>query len=153
MQQTAQGSAASRRALRLTFAYEGREIRLTGVQALEKQVRPSAPLREPADEKPRSGFWVELQTSDGKPLYRQEMNNPVRFHAEVTDGKRGFTNQPIAEPRGVFFVIVPEVPEAEQVVVFSSPLGPEARPAAAEPVARFPLREKRGPGADQRGRR
>ena len=149
VQPTNQQAVAPRRALRLTFAYEGGEIRLTDVRDLEKQVRPSAPLPDREDDKGRAGFWVELQTGDGKPLYRQVMNNPVRFHAEVPDGKGGFTNRPIPQPRGVFFVIVPELPDADQVVIFSSPLGPEAKPAAAAPVARFPLRRKGGPGAGQ----
>ena len=153
MQSTTQGSAAPRRAWRLTFEYEGREIRLADVRGLEKQVGPSAPLGEKAEGKSaRAGFWVELQSAAGEPLYRHVMNNPVRFHAEVSDGKGGFTNRPVAQPRGVFFVIVPEMTGAEQVVIFSSPLGPEAKPAPAEPIARFPLRQK-GPGAARGGRR
>jgi hypothetical protein len=139
-----QKTVAPRRAWRLTFAYEGREIRMTDVRSLEKLVRPPA-LHDFGGGKARAGFWVELQTADGRPLHRHVMNNPVRFHAEVPDGKGGFTNRPIPKPHGVFFVIVPEMPDAEQVVIFSSPLGPEARLAPAEPVAKFPLRHKGGP--------
>jgi hypothetical protein len=111
MQNAAQGPGTERRALRLIFAYEGSEIRLTDVLALDKATRPSDPIQEKGD-RPRSGFWIELHGTGGRALYRQVMDNPVRFHAEVPDGKGGFTNRPIANPRGTFFVLVPDLADA-----------------------------------------
>jgi hypothetical protein len=152
------------RALRLTFSYEGARISLVDRQVVDRPTQPSAPLLEPRprdagqsgagagseraaeqERKPRgqSGFWIELHGRQGRALYRLVMSNPIAFRAEVPDEGGGFTNVTVENPRGQFFVLVPNLPDAESVVVFSSPLGPEARPGPAEPVARFPLRTRK----------
>lgn len=150
------------RALRLTFSFEGAKIDLVDQQPTEKLVQPSAPLMErgkgddkgsrgqagrepsPADARKsaQSGFWVEVHARGGRALYRHIMSNPIQFRAEAPGEGGGFTNVTVPNPRGVFFVVVPDLPEAESVVIYSSPLGPDAKPAAAEPVARFPLRPR-----------
>jgi hypothetical protein len=147
------------RALRLTFSYEGAKISLIDQQVVDRPTQPSAPLlqeqrpraagKEPEgaepDRRPRgqSGFWVELHGRRGGALYRLVMSNPIAFRAEVPGEGGGFTNVTIENPRGQFFVLVPNLAEAESVVIFSSPLGPDARPGPAEPVARFPLRARK----------
>jgi hypothetical protein len=151
------------RALRLTFTYEGAKIDLANRQVVDRPTQPSAPLLEPRpreadkeqaatgqsgpeqERKPRgqSGFWIELHGRQGRALYRLVMSNPIAFRAEVADEGGGFTSVTIDNPRGQFFVLVPNLPEAESVVIFSSPLGPDARPGPAEPVARFPLRARK----------
>lgn len=140
MENASLGSGPLRKALRLTFTYEGTSLHLDKIQRLEKQVRPTAPLRRKGKEQAESGFWVELQTRNGQPLYRQVLSNPVRLHAEVPDDAGGFTNLLLRQPRGVFFAIVPELDEASQVVVYSSELAPDAKPGPARPIGTFPLR-------------
>lgn len=131
-------------AMKLIFSYEGDKIRLVDRQVIDKPTQPSAPiLKQGKDQQAQSGFWVELHGSRDKPLYRLVMSNPIRFHAEVPDGEGGFTNIPQSKPSGVFFVVVPNLPETERVVIFSSPLGPEAKPGPAEPIARFSLRNRK----------
>lgn len=146
------------RALRLTFSYEGARISLVDRQAVDRPTQPSAPLLQQtpreteqaapgadSERQPRgqSGFWIELHGRQGRALYRLVMSNPIAFRAEAPDEGGGFTNVTVENPRGQFFVLVPNLPDAESVVVFSSPLGPEARPGPAEPVARFPLRTRK----------
>jgi hypothetical protein len=142
--QTEQSTSAKKgTAMRLTFAYEGADIRLIDRQIVDKPTQPSAPLLERGkDQQAQSGFWVELQGRRDKPLYRLVMSNPIRFHAEVPDDEGGFTNVPRPKPSGTFFVVVPRLPEAQSIVLFSSTLGPEAKPDPAEPIARFRLRDR-----------
>lgn len=141
------------KAIRLTFSYEGEKITLIDRTPVDKPVPPSAPL---LDTRPRgqseqganrptgqSGFWVELHGRQGRAVYRHVMSNPIEHHAEVPDEEGGFTNVTRKNPRGVFFVVVPDLPDAESVVLFSSPLRAEAKLAPAEPVARFPLRARK----------
>jgi hypothetical protein len=130
------------RSIRFAFEYEGETIRLVTREYLEKVPPVSDPLEWPGD-MPRSGFWIELQDASGRPLYRKVMHNPVRFYAEVPaedEQGGGFINLPIENPRGVFFAIVPNVAGASQLVIYSSPLGYDAVPAPAEPIARFAIR-------------
>lgn len=151
-------SRGQARALRLTFSYEGGKITLVDRQLVDRPTQPSAPLlqeqrpresgKEPAGQaearRPRgqSGFWVELHSRQGRPIYRLVMSNPIPFRAEVPDEAGGFTNVDIQNPRGQFFVLVPNLAEAETVVLFSSPLKPGASLEPAEPIARFPLRSR-----------
>ena len=143
MQNASVPSREERKTIRLTFTYEADKIRLTDRQVVDKPTQPSAPLLEQGKERQeQSGFWIELHGRDGEALYQLIMSNPIRFHVEVSDDKGGFTNLPRPKPSGVFFVTVPDLPEAEEIVVFSSPLDPEAKAGPAEPIARFPLRSR-----------
>jgi hypothetical protein len=128
------------RAIRLTFTYEGDKIHLTDRREVDKPTQPSAPLlKRNKEDKLQSGFWVELHDTRRQALYRMVMSNPISFHAEVSDGKGGFTNLPRPKPSGVFFVVVPNLPEVKSIVLFSSPLGFETKIGPAEPIARFTL--------------
>jgi hypothetical protein len=131
--------------VRLTFSYEGADIRLIDRAILDKPTRPSAPLvgRE-KEQQARSGFWVELHGKGDEALYRLVMSNPIRSRSEVSDDKGGFTNIPREKPSGLFVVVVPNLAEAEHVVLYSSPLEAEARaiPSPAEPIVRFALRDR-----------
>lgn len=144
MQNASELSHKERKAIRLTFNYESATVRLVDRQIIDKPTQPSAPiLKQGKKQQAQSGFWIELHSKGGQALYRLVMSNPIRFHTELPDGEGGFTNLPRPKPSGVFFVIVPNLAEAETIVVFSSPLGPEAKPGPAEPIARFPLRSRK----------
>jgi hypothetical protein len=133
------------RSLRYTFTYEGEDLTLASKHYLDKVSPASDPIEKEDQEKERSGFWIELQDEKRRTLYRKAMHNP-RFHAEVTtpaqEEKRGgsFTNVRLSDPKGTFFVTVPNIPEAQDLVIFSSPLGYEAVPGPAAPIARFNVR-------------
>jgi hypothetical protein len=148
-----QAFTPARRAIRLRFRYDGGDVELVSSRVIDKRVPPSEPLREEeSKEQPRSGFWYEVQTGEGKPVYRRVVDNPIQMVASVYTGdpERPFTMVPIARPRGEFTLLVPELPGGEDLVMFSSPLELEAeaqvRPASE--LARFPLKAR--PGRQER---
>jgi hypothetical protein len=72
------------------------------------------------------------------------MQNPIRVEAEVFPENQ---NEPIRRvaiktPRGTFDLLVPDTPEGDTVVLFSSPLEPEKSFAPARELARFSLKEE-----------
>jgi hypothetical protein len=92
------------------------------------------------------GFWYELHDGQDRSVYQRTTQNPIRFDAEVFTGepKESIRRQEVSSPRGTFVLLVPDVPEAESIVLFGAPLPPritsEGRPA--KEVIRFPLRGK-----------
>lgn len=128
------------RALRLLIEYDGRKLAVRERQQVEMATPPSDPLRGYDGQ---SGFWYELRDAKGRVLYRRIVNNPIRYEAEAHDPETGIRRYPIEKPRGVFAVLVPVLPEADSLVVVSSPLDPGKSAAPAEPLARIPLGQKR----------
>lgn len=131
-----------RRSLRLIFIYEGDKIRLKSQQSVT--MIPPAPTTKRSQEK-QSGFWYELRDQDGRPVYYKVMHNPIRFDVEVFDvpGEE-IIRQPIEYPRGTFQLLVPDTKEARELVLFSSPLKPEAAGEPAREIARFILKAEGG---------
>ena len=129
--------------LRLTFAYRGEEIELVSTQAVDMRVPPADALQW--DER-SSGFWVVLRDAGGQPLYRRITADPIETSVEYPsdDPKRPLARTDVASPEGVFVVLVPDLPQARSVALFSSTTaGAQARAAvAAREIASFEL--KRG---------
>jgi hypothetical protein len=127
------------RTLRLTFAYEGSSIHLTSRQSVDMLTPPSnaSPIRQG-----QSGFWYELRDREGKVLYQRAIYNPIRFEEEIfpEDHREPIRRMRRANPRGTFDVLVPDIPEGDTVVLFSSPLEPERSAEAASELARFSLK-------------
>lgn len=92
-------------ALRLTFAYLGDELQLVNRQEILTPLAPSDPL---LGDVARSGFWFELQNTDGRTLFRRVLFNPIRFGVEVfsDDPREPIRWQPVAEPQGLFELVV-----------------------------------------------
>jgi len=137
------------RAVRLTFAFHGDDVRLVARQPVDVVTPPSDEI-EGAER--RQGFWAELQAGDGRPLYRRVMRDPARGDTEVFAPGGSPSRAPVPEVRGTFSVVVPDVPDAEAVVLHSSSAGvgddvaPQRRATLAHgrPArewARFPLRQ------------
>jgi hypothetical protein len=135
-------------AVRLIFSYEGDDIRLISRQRVNVVTPPSEPLDSLEG---RSGFWVEIRDEAGQPLHRELMHDPIRHDAEVfsEDPERSVARIPLERPTGVFAVLIPEIEEAEHLVLIGTPL--EERPALAEAreIARFSLAEERGGGVKE----
>ena len=131
---------AQSRALRVTIAYDGRTLRVVDRITVEMATAPSDPVR---GYEGQSGFWYELRDAKGAILYRRIVANPIQFDLEVHDPETGSRREPVAKPRGVFVVLVPDLPSADSLVLMSSPLEPEKSAAAAEALVRFPLRPRR----------
>ncbi|MCA1706167.1 MAG: hypothetical protein LC808_24045 [Actinobacteria bacterium] len=130
--------AAAQRGMRVVLDYRGREVRVAGRRVLSLRVPPSDPLIVPERQ---SGFWFQVEDADGRLLYRKVMANPIRSDTETPsdDPERPLKRVPIPDPRGTFFILVPLLPGAYTVRVFSSP--PDATPPArpAEEILRFPV--------------
>ncbi len=144
MQSTGLSFRQQDRSIRLTFSYEGSQVRLVSRQILDKRPPSSDPLLDPQKDAPQSGFWIELRDREDRAVYRKIMHNPIELSVETIseDSERTFTRQPISEPRGTFFSVIPNLEEAESVVILSSPLDIEARPEAAREITRFVLKNQ-----------
>ena|SRR5690242_9172615 len=124
-------------ALRLTFSYDGSDVRLESELRLEMPAPPSDPLEHPDE----AGFWSELRDENDTPLYRQVVQNPIRIDAEVYSDE---SDPPIQRQRldgvgGTFDLVVPDLPEARTIALFSSPLEPETVGEAATELGVFEL--------------
>ena len=139
------------RAIRLKFAYEGEEVRMVSRQPLQKRTAPSDPV-DAREKRNQSGFWIELQGARNRTLYRRIMSSPIETSVEVPTGnpEQPFIRHPVERPQGVFFLIVPDLDEAESVAIYSSP--PESATGGvterAREIARFDLRREPDYGDD-----
>ena len=140
----------SAKAMRLTFSYDGDDVKLISQQRTEMIVPPSDPLKGYSKQK---GFWAELRSDRDKTLYRHVMHNPTRNDAEVfpdpdTPGQ-GISRQPTPKRKGVFVVVVPDTDKGQEVTLSrSSPkqTGTESglRALASKPakeILRFKLKK------------
>jgi hypothetical protein len=129
------------RTLRLTFAYEGSAVRLVSRMSVEMLLpKPNAvPIREG-----QSGFWYELRDNRDRVLYQRAVHNPIRFDVEIfpEDQKEPIRRRALANPRGTFDLLVPDVPEGDSVVLFSSPSEPERSTGPAHELGRFSLKHE-----------
>lgn len=129
--------------MRLTLSYEGSSIRLIGRQRI-KMVSPPSDDVDVAEQK-KTGFWYEVRSSKGEVLFRRVTENPIRLATEIRsdDPARPLVRQEVKEAKGTFILIVPDLPGARTLVLFSSPLEIRARPEPAREIARFDLRSAR----------
>jgi hypothetical protein len=108
-----------RAVLRVTFRIDGEQIEIIDRERVAMMLPPSDELEA---DLPRSGFWYELQDSDGNPLYRRMTSNPMSRQVEVPTGdpEQPLAYQEVERLSRVFSVIVPDVPEGRSVVFFAS---------------------------------
>lgn len=127
--------AMSEAALRLLFAVDWPEVELVGIERHEMR----APSSDELDSIAVAGFWVELRDSTGRRLYRQLLHDPIGTSVETPAEDGSWTRVTVAQPAGLFSVLVPALPEAQSVVLVGSPPGRRSEPArelAAFDVAR-----------------
>jgi len=105
----------------------------------------------PLPKKGESGFWYEVRNDRGQILYSHAKFNPIRFEREVfpEDPQESPHWVKIKKPAGIFELLVPDIPEATEVVLFSSPLKPEESGKPAEEIGRYPIRDS--PGKEKKG--
>jgi hypothetical protein len=114
-----EGTPAAPNAMRLTFAYEGQEVRLVGQQPIEKLVPHTDKLSGYENEQ---GFWIEVRSGQGKTLHRRVMQDPLRQDFEVfsPDPEESVIRRPLERSSGSFSVVVPDLDGADHVALFSS---------------------------------
>lgn len=135
-------------AWRLTFTYTGDEITLVAQQRLAMVAPPDdSALTLNA----RAGTWIELRDANGHGLYRQVLNDPVSAGYEVTPRSAdevAVVAATVDRPTGAFTVVVPDLPDAVDVVLHrltTSDLDvPRARRVDERPVASVVLTETLG---------
>jgi hypothetical protein len=131
-------TAANDSALRLTFSYNRESVTLDSIQTLEEMPTSES---DPLEHEPEAGFWYELRDADNTSLYRQVMQNPLRYDAEIYLDEETIVRQVFDEYADTFDLLVPKLATATQIALFSSPLNPETLGEAATELATFNLTE------------
>jgi hypothetical protein len=133
------------RALRLTLEYKDGQFTVLERHFLNKRAQSSDPLLDTQKDEQRSGFWIELRDGEGRAIYQQVLHNPipvsVEIHSENRD--RPIRRETNPNPQAVFSLLVPNLPEAETLVIVGSPLKAEAMFEPASDLAHFSLRDLR----------
>lgn len=129
------------RTLRLRFAYDKSNVQLVSRQTIDKTPPPPAPK---ALYEGQTGFWYELRDREEHVLYQRAIQNPIRFDEEIftNEEKQSITRRPVDDPHGIFTLLVPNLPDGYAVVLFSSPLNPEAAAQPAKELVRFALSQE-----------
>jgi hypothetical protein len=124
---------------RLTFRYdEHGAVELADRKELS-MIAPGSPGPTTSG-RDYSGSWVELQDRQGRVLFERVVHNPFRTMIEVHDppGRRSQGKPGPLQP-GEFEVLLPAIPDAAAVAVWSSELDADRRTQAAREVGRFDL--------------
>ncbi len=140
------GSKSPSRTLRLTFSYEGSNVRLVSRQSVE-MIPPQGDAA--ATRQGQAGFWYEVRDEKDNTLFRRIVQNPIRFAAEIRseDPERPLSWQDVSEPRGEFVLLMPDLDTARVLVLFGSPMERGAPLGPAKEIARFDLSQ--GPAAQE----
>jgi hypothetical protein len=147
------------RAVRLTIAYSGDQMEMVSQQSVAMKVPPSDPVESAAAgaagagvAAEQTGFWVDLKDEQDQTLYRRVLHDPIQREVEVfsPDPRQTVQRVSVAEPRGVFSVVLPEIEAAQAVSLVGpppQPTGPAALaaegPEPAREIARFDLKPRR----------
>ena len=109
----------SNKAMRLTFSYDGDDVKLLSQQRIEMIVPSSDAVKGYGTHK---GFWAELRSGSDKTLYRTVMHNPTKNDAEVFPELPGeaITREPAPKRKGVFTVLLPDTDKGQQVILCRS---------------------------------
>ncbi|MGI8837918.1 MAG: hypothetical protein ACR2H4_14960 [Pyrinomonadaceae bacterium] len=123
-------SAESPRAVRLTFSYQGDQVKLISQQPVEMTVPPSDPVKGYEQQK---GFWAEVKSDQDKTLFRRVLHNPTRNDAEVftDDPEQSIARAPAPKRKGVFTVVVPKTDKGQDVTLSRSAGQPDVEPEGA----------------------
>jgi hypothetical protein len=126
---------------RLTFEYDGDQIRLVS----EQHVRMIVPPPEQADA--LVGFQVLLRDQQDQPVLRFSRTNPIRHDAEVFSppgADQSIARVPVDRPKGSFVLLVPDVPGARTLELVGPPASAAALREQPRSLARFALKPFEG---------
>lgn len=133
----------SRRTLRVTFEYEGDEFRIANQMRVEKITPPTLTPRPEAGK--AAGYWVELRDKRGRCLFHRLLPDAIRDTAEIYGDKNRLARTPLKEVTGRFEVLLPDLPEADAVVVMGHPMSGEGlrRHLQTDVLAKFKINQER----------
>ena len=126
-------------AIRFLLEYKGDRVSLISRQALSMLLPPSDPID---GFNGLAGFWYELRDSRGRPIYRRVIRNPIQYHVELheeshEDSSEILRQRLVETPKGVFTLVVPDLPQAMTLALCSSPFTKAYGPATE--IATFPV--------------
>jgi hypothetical protein len=123
-------AAESPKAMRLTFSYQGDQVKLLSQQPVDMTVPPSDPVKGYEEQK---GFWAEVKSDQDKTLFRRVLHNPTRNDAEVfsDDPEQSISRQPAPKRKGVFVVVVPATDKGREVTLSRSTGQPDVETEGA----------------------
>lgn len=135
-------------ALRVTFAYRDRDIRLVAGKRVAMIAPP--PVTAPPTSG-QSGYWIELRSAAGKLLYHRALSSPLRRDVEVfsDDARQSIARIPVSAHEGRFEVLVPDLPDARTCHFFGTPAGAASEAAASVELFRADVDELRKPRDDK----
>ncbi|HKP66186.1 MAG TPA: hypothetical protein VJX31_06135 [Casimicrobiaceae bacterium] len=115
-------------ALRLTFTYEGTQIRIAGSERVAMIV--PAPIATPP-ERGQSGYWFEIRDDAGRIVYHRPLHQPLAVDAEVfsADPRQSIARVPSSRREGQFTILIPDTQDARTFELYG-PADP-ARPELA----------------------
>jgi hypothetical protein len=122
-------------ALRLTFAYEGAQIRLIGSDRVSMIVpAPNTPPPEPG----QTGYWFGVRDASGRLIYHRPLHDPIKVDVEVfsPDPRQSIARVPIARREGQFTLLIPDVPDA-RTFELQGPADPARRDEPARELLRL----------------
>jgi hypothetical protein len=116
--------------MRLTFSYQGDQVKLISQEPVEMTLPPSDSLRGYEKHK---GFWAELKGDQDKTLFRRVLHNPTRNDAEVfsDDPQQSISRAPAPKRKGVFVVLVPHTEKGREITLSRSVGRPDIETAGA----------------------
>jgi len=126
---------------RLVFTYEGDQVELVSEQTIEMTAPPLDEVDKPEE---RAGFLLELRDARGGALYRRALYEPIQHDVEIfsSNPSQPMARRPVETPTGTFVVLVPDMPDAEEVVLHASPDRPDLPTRPLRELKRFRLRTR-----------
>jgi hypothetical protein len=106
------------RSLRLTFRYDGESVELVKVERLEMIAPPTVGTAPEAGT--HGGEWLVIRDRGGRALSWRVLHDPLGTRVEVHDPERGPSIVTGPAGQGVFEVLVPDLPGAQQAELYVS---------------------------------
>ncbi len=124
-------------AIRLTFSYEGNRIGL--ISKLKIRKRLPHPVSNDIQKGQTPGFWLELSNKSRRLLYRQIINNPIRIDTEVfsENPSESIIRQELSDLKGTFSIVIPDILQARNLDLFSSPVLSEGMRGLQKPASKI----------------
>jgi hypothetical protein len=124
---------------RLTFRFDGQEVTLIRRERLQK-VAPGTTTDKLTPGK-NSGAWLALLDREGQPLFHRLLSDPFHARARHHSPDRRIELHVRKPESGEFTVVVPDIPGAVAVALYSSPTDREHMLDPATQVGRYSLIE------------
>lgn len=116
--------ALYRRVIRIVILHTGLHCRAYSRRHVRKTLTEGRPLPPPKPAERHPHFWFELRDDTDHAIYWRTMWRPFMHTIETTSGQRPGQLRHLENPnvRGAFDMLIPDVPAAHHIVLFSSPL-------------------------------